>query len=321
MTKTATREREPGLDLGMKDVTPKKEPVKVPEPKPEKVKAAPKTKPSTAVAVHNPKAAAKAKAPVNFLAVIMQAVADPRCDTGKMRELLAMQKEIDAEEARRAFTVAYMALQDDLPTITPDRKIEIRAKDASGERTGRVLQSTPYVTFNAMMRVLKKPLKQHGFTLSYSTEPSADGRLIVTGYLDHVRGHQRVTKFPLPAETSGSKNNVQGWGSAQSYGMRYGTRALLNIISAAPEDADLDGITVEGTAEITNQTADKVIPKKLSIDQTETLVALIKSSGVGLERFLEKYKLKAVIDLDPALLAEATKACNDYREATKQAKK
>lgn len=333
MTKHA-REAEPAL-FAMKDITPKKGPDKKgadkkpepkPEPKPEKkpAKAKAKRPASTAVAKHEPqRAVAKRPAPTSLLQVILDAVADPRCDTGKMRELLAMQKEIDAEEARRAFTVDYMALQDDLPAITADRRIEIRKKDrTTGERTGAVEQSTPYSSFNAIMRVIKKPLKNHGFTLSFSTEPSPDGtRLLVTGYLDHVRGHQRKTVFPLPAETSGSKNNVQGWGSSQSYGMRYGTRALLNVITNAPEDADMDGATVQqvttdqpraGNVKTIAHEAepDRVPdqPKRLTLAQSEALTTLIKNCQVSVEKFCEKYGVDAVIDLNPSFYAEAEKA-------------
>lgn len=288
-------------------------------------KRAPKKKArSTALAVHKPQPPA---APRSFLEVIMQAVADPRCDTGKMRELLAMQKEINDEEARRAFTIDFMALTEDLPIITADRKIEILKKGSDGQRIkGRdpVEQSTPYTSFNKMMDVLKKPLKAHSFSLSYSTEPSADGtRLIVWVYLDHVRGHQRKSAFPLPAEVSGSKNNVQGWGSAQSYGMRYGTRALLNVISRAPEDADTDG-DVDPVKTVDEAETKCVEPTKLSLDQSIALIEKIgkpETGGVGLDRFLEKYGVKAVIDLPPGLYADACKACDDYKAAAARTKK
>ena len=300
MTKTITKDRtaEPALFDA-----PQAEPAKPAKGK----KAA-----TTAVATRDPAtppppAKARAAEPTSLLAVIMNAVSDPRCDTGKMRELLAMQREIDQEEARRAFVIDFMALTSDLPTVSADRSIEIRAKDASGERNGKLLQSTPYATFNAMMRMLKKPLKDHGFSLSYSTEPGADQRLNVTVYLDHVRGHQRKTIFPLPAETSGSKNNVQGWGSAQSYGMRYGTRALLNIITSAPEDADTDGRFIAQTdagpmKEIGGD------HDRLSADDVRTIKEKMKLAKITPEQFCKKYSIKDVGDLPPRLYDEAVSA-------------
>jgi len=296
MTKAAIKEREPTLELGLETPTKKGE---LATTRPPKSKAKPK---STAVATATPGKAFPAPAraePKSLLSVILEAVSDPRCDTGKMRELLAMQREIDQEEARRAFVSDFMALTDDLPSVSADRAIVIRKKDPrTGERTGAIEQSTPYATFNAMMRVLKKPLKTHGFSLSYSTEPGADGRMNVIVYLDHVRGHQRKTIFPLPAETSGSKNNVQGWGSAQSYGMRYGTRALLNIITSAPEDADTDGhfvAQVDGGGDVKELSA----PKKLPAGDVQNIKDKMKAAGITPAQFYQRYSVDNVGDIPP----------------------
>jgi hypothetical protein len=130
-----------------------------------------------------------------------------------MRALLDMQKEIMADQAKRDFNAAFIALQADLShvSIRQDGKIEVRKKDSSGERTGAVQQATPYATFNNIMKAIRPLLVKHGFTLSFATEPMGE-RLLVKGLLEGY-GHERTTAFPLPAETSGSKNNVQGWGS------------------------------------------------------------------------------------------------------------
>lgn len=198
--------------------------------------AKPKTKKSTAVAVHQPQAPVQQK---NVLQIIADVAARPDANPTVMRELLDMQKEIMADQAKRDFAAAFLALQKDLPAIRRDGKIEIRAKDQKGERSGPVQQATPYATFNNIMKTIKPLLFKHGFNLSFSTEPMGE-RLLVKGLLEGY-GHERTTAFPLPAETSGSKNNVQGWGSSMSYGKRYCTIALLNIISEAPEDRDTDG--------------------------------------------------------------------------------
>ena len=52
-----------------------------------------------------------------------------------------------------------------------DRKIEIRAKDGKGERTGAVQQSTPYATFPAIMKAIQPALTKNGLRLSFSTTP------------------------------------------------------------------------------------------------------------------------------------------------------
>jgi hypothetical protein len=213
-----------------------------------------------------------------------------------MRELLDMQKEIMAEQSKRDFNAAFIALQRELPTIRRDGKIEIREKVA-GERVGRVQQATPYATFNAIMGAIKPLLVKHGFALSFETEPMAE-RLLVKGRLEG-HGHERTTAFPLPAETSGSKNNVQGWGSSMSYGKRYCTIALLNIISEAQEDRDTDGNENKPTLKDAKGGGFVEVPDrpKVTEEQAIALRDLIEWCGVGTRKFVEHYGIKTVADL------------------------
>lgn len=253
-------------------------------------------------------------APTNMLAVIARAAADPRVDVAKMQALLGMQKEIEDRDAQKAFTVAFIAMQKKIPSIQRDGKIEIREKDQQGGRTGRVQQSTPYATFNGIMKAVDKPLRDHGFSLTFATEPATDGRIIVRGILEHEQGHSRTTSFPLPAETSGSKNNVQGWGSAMSYGKRYCTIALLNIISHDPKDADTDGH--EGTFKAAKEgslieATDMVL---ISPAQIEELKLVIQSCGVSEEQFLQRYKIDKLSELPADMLEAAKTALRRHKE-------
>jgi hypothetical protein len=256
--------------------------------------------------------------PKSVLAIIADAAANPAINPSIMRELLDMQKEIMAEQSRRDFNAAFIALQADLPPIRRDGKIEIRAKDAKGERTGAVQQATPYATFNNIMKAIKPLLIKHGFALSFSTEPATE-RILVKGLLEG-HGHERTTAFPLPAETSGSKNNVQGWGSSLSYGKRYCTIALLNIISEAPEDRDTDGRVGNfksakggGLAEVPDEVA------TITAAQKETLLEKIHWCGVTLAKFHEHYGIEKTADLPANLFDAAVKACEDFY-SNKQAK-
>lgn len=280
------------------------------EKKPAKTVA--RREPGRAVAVHNPQMPA---APKTMLEVIMAAVADPRCDTTKMQALLDMQKQIEERDAQKAFTRDFIKLQRVLPVINRDGKIEIRAKDNKGERTGNVQQASPYATYPNIMRVCKPLLDDHGFTLASWIEPEPGGaRIVVVSQLDHVEHHSRRSMFPLPAETSGSKNNVQGWGSSQQYGMRYNAIALLNIVTMALADQDTDGhggtfkpSKGGGLAEIVEDA------KLISKDQRDEIVKLLEDARVSEMNFCLKYGIKQVIELPAALFEAAKKALVDYK--------
>jgi hypothetical protein len=250
--------------------------------------------------------------PTNMLAVIARAASNPAVNPDAMRAMLDMQKEIMAEQARLSFIEAFLVLKKSLPVITKDGCISIPGKD---NKKG---QETPYATFEAISEIIDPLLDRHGFILTFATEPSADGsRLLVKGLLDHKSGHQRTTTFPLPAEVSGSKNNVQGWGSTFSYGKRYATIALLNIRSRAKEDRDLNGATPAVTAQ--GASTDDPPSDKLSAEDLLSLKEKIKLCGIGAEKFCAHYKIKDVADLPPALYDKAVDACLAYAAKKKEA--
>lgn len=218
-----------------------------------------------------------------------------------MRALWDLHKEIKAEEARVAFLEDLHAMTRKLPTIDKNGKIVIEAK------AGKRGQSTPYAKYEEIHEVVKPLLDEFRFVMDHTTEPNEDGtRINVVSYLRHTGGHEKRTVFPLPAETSGSKNNVQGWGSSNSYGKRYNTINLLNINSKAPQDADRDGA---------RSPSENDAPKKIDADQVKKISAAIDFCGVGAARFCEKYEIEKIDDLDPLRFNEAMKACQEYAAA------
>ena len=270
-----------------------------------KAVATAKPKTGTALAPHVP------QTPKTFMQVIAEAAADPRCDVAKMQALLDMQAQVEERNATKTFDSAFIALQAELPSIAQDGKIEIRAKE-NGERTGRVQQATPYATFNGIMKVIKPLLTKHGFGLSFETEQTAGGLLLVRGKLTG-HGHERATAFPLPAEASGSKNNVQGWGSSLSYGKRYCTISLLNIVSGAKEDRDTDGHDGEFASTKDGGLAEKpAAPLKASPEQIIKLRDAINLNEVPIQKVLDHYSLAKIEDIEARFVDPAIQSCKDY---------
>jgi hypothetical protein len=271
-----------------------------------------------AVAIHQPQLPA---APRTMLQVLMEAVRDPKCDAQKMMAIIDVQERLEKREAMKEFNTAFIALQAELPSIRRDGKIEIRAKDGKGDRTGAVQQATPYATFNAIMKTIKPLLTQYGFALSFSTSQTPVGLLVVHGLLEG-HGHARTTEFPLPAEASGSKNNVQGWGSSLSYGKRYCTIALLNIVSDAGEDRDTDGHEGNfkpakggGFAEVAEDTA------KVTAEQRDKIADLMIDANITEANFCLKYGIAQIGFLPASLFDAAVKAIADHKAAREKAAK
>jgi hypothetical protein len=252
-------------------------------------KAVPQKKePGKQVAVHQP---APPPAPTSMLAVISQAVMDPRCDVEKMKALLDMQERIETRDSQKAFTVAFNALQAELPIINRDGKIDHSAEGTSGTtKSGRKALQTKYATYPNLNRVVGPLLKKHGFTFSSAMEPEPSGAMVVTSTLEHVGGHSRTTHFRVTADATGGKNNQQGWGSSQQYGMRYNMIALLNIVTEAKEDADNDGFPKDGP---------------ISEAQLKELIKLADDAGADKAKFCAVMGVEALAEIPQSRFAEA----------------
>lgn len=247
--------------------------------------------PSKAVAVHKPAPPAPAAPPSNFLQVIMQASLDPRCDPVKMQALLDMQERLEEREAKKAFTEAFNSLQAELPVITKDGRID--HGDGTTAKGNKKLK-TSFATYPNINRVCGPLMKKYGFTFSTSMETEASGAMVAVSTLEHVGGAARSTRFRLTADATGGKNNQQGWGSSQQYGMRYNMIALLNIVSEAKEDADNDGFPQKEDGPITKQ-------------QLAELEKLAKDGGADKAKFCEVMNVESMAAIPASRFEEAKK--------------
>jgi hypothetical protein len=175
---------------------------------------------------------------------------------------------------------------------------------------GRPVKTLAYEDLAEQVQPL---LVKHGFALSFSTEPAGE-RLLVRGLLEGY-GHERTTAFPLPAETSGSKNNVQGWGSSMSYGKRYCTIALLNIISEAPEDRDTDGEPNRGSLKAAKGGGFVDVPETIPVSeaQVEELKIAMEDARVSETNFCKHFGIQKVADLPADLFSAAKKQLADHK--------
>lgn len=180
-------------------------------------------------------------APVSETAAIIQmierAARDPAVDIDRMERLFQMRERMVAGQAKVAYLAALADLQAEMPTIEKLGTIGKNEKDESGRKTGNQVAMTKYARWEDVVDGISPWLFTHGFSLSFRiAQPTAD-RIAVTAVLGHKGGHSEETAMSLPIDSSGAKNNVQGWGSSVSYGKRYTAFALLNI-SARGEDDD-----------------------------------------------------------------------------------
>lgn len=226
-----------------------------------------------------------------ILSMIERAARDPAVDINKMERLFDMQQQAAARRARMEYDAAFAAMQPLMPEIDKRGKIVIKAKDGD-----KVIQSTPYALWEDTARLIKPILAQFGFGLSFRITQTPD-RITTTAVLAHRDGHREETSFSAPIDSTGSKNNVQGWGSSFSYGKRYSGTALLNITTRGEDD---DGKAAGAAAPISD-------------DQAIEIRDLIEATGTDEAAFCkylgaERLSVLPAKDFDRAMMALKKKA-------------
>ena len=228
-----------------------------------------------------------------------------------MQALREIMKDIRQERREEAFTLDFAAMQKELPEIDKDGKIVIEPKETARNKKKQI---TPYSTFPNIHRICKPIWLRYNFAMWHEVRPGAGGvGIVVHSFLRHKKGFFTTSEFPLVLDTTGSKNNNQGAGSSMSYGKRFNTVGLLNLISFAPADIDLDGNAKEDAASEDEPDA------KITGAQAKELLKAIDENAVEATIFIDKYKITAVHELPARQFDEAMKACKDYGARVKAA--
>lgn len=164
---------------------------------------------------------------------ILAASTDPAVQPEKMQAMANLAIQLQDREMQQQFNRDLNAAIMEMPVITKAGRIVIKDKNS-----GDIVQSTQFAKFEDLDRVVKPIAARHN--LAYNFDCGGDDkRLLVKIILRHRNGYvQESSAMPLALETSGSKNNVQGAGSSNTYGKRY---VLQNAFAIVTEGEDDDG--------------------------------------------------------------------------------
>ncbi len=206
----------------------------------------------------------------SIIEIIARAAADPNVDVSKMSALLDMQERVMAKQAEIEFNEALARLSSVMPRITKDGAV------AYADKNGVSKEAFKFATYENIDKAIRPHLQAEGFSLSFTTaaRQGDGGGIMVTGTLSHKSGHGRSATIPVALDTSGGKNNIQAMGSSFSYGKRYTTTMLLNIVTESEDD---DG--VRGAMEF------------ITAEQVQQVEALITETRTDRDRFLQMWQL------------------------------
>lgn len=169
-------------------------------------------------------------APNSVLAsFIERAARDPEFDVQKFGELLRMQREVEHDQARKAFNRAMAAAQAEmLPIVRDAKNSHLNNKYAKLE------------TIDAAIRPI---YTDHGFSVRYGSAPSPhEGWMRITCTVAHAAGYFEENHLDAPVTTTGSQGGrmaitpVQAIGSTVTYLRRYLLGMVWNTVLADDDD-------------------------------------------------------------------------------------
>lgn len=191
-------------------------------------------------------------------------------DFQSVKEMIALSKELAADQAKRAFDAAIASAKSEIPAV---------AKNAKGHN------NKAYANFAAYAAVVDPVLGKWGLSYRFRTEQT--DRITVTCVLTHKDGHSEENSLSGPPDGSGSKNAIQAIGSTLTYLQRYTLVQALGLSASDDDDGRALGKTEQQIATV-------------SEDQQMQLREMIEVSGADMDRFLKVGSLTRLSDMRAA---------------------
>jgi len=190
-------------------------------------------------------------------------------DIESLKEMMALQKEHDAYQAKKAYTKAMAAFKANPPTIIKDKKVGFKSKKPGAGST-----NYSHATLGNVAKQIGKAMGTHGLSASWPLNQTEKG-ITVTCTITHELGHSESTSLFAGSDNTGNKNSIQAIGSTISYLQRY---TILALTGLATEDQDDDGMA----SSYINQ------------DQIKNITKILKETGSDKKVFLEYLGVESI---------------------------
>jgi hypothetical protein len=176
---------------------------------------------------------------------MMQAMIDKGVtaeNVAAFKELVVLSEHMEDRNAIRQFNAAFAKLQTELPTITAKSVIPNRGK---------------YEKFEDIMAVIKKPLSENGFSISFSQD-FKEGRILEICTLRHDGGHVQTNSFAVRSGKADS--DTQADCKASTTAKRNALCNALNIVIRQDclNNEDDAGIEGDPNAKVTAAQAEEL---------------------------------------------------------------
>lgn len=211
----------------------------------------------------------------------------------QMQGVMALQKEWEAQEARKAYVADMAAFKLDPPVILKTKGVGFTNKD--GTFTGY-----KHATLGATSAAVVPALAKYGFSHNWEIA-KVGGINKVTCKITHRLGHSEATSMEAAADQSGKKNAIQADSSAVAYLERY---TLLAACGLAAEDIPDDDGQGGGNASPTYDPVEALTHWANMVNAALTPEVLADTRAQALAEFELNKNLAGWTALKPVLAAK-----------------
>lgn len=200
--------------------------------------------------------------PMSMLAIAVQR----GDDMDRLQKLMDLQERWEANEARKAYNVAFAAFKSEAVVLVKNKQV------SAGPLSGK-----SYAELHAVVNAITAALSRHGLSAAWKLTKDERDWIEVTCTLKHDGGHFETVSMGGPPDSGGAKNAIQARASTVSYLERYTLKAITGL---AEQDQDDDGghrDQSDGSA--LNQ------PKYLGLPTAQRAKAIRQAAGAALEHF------------------------------------
>lgn len=196
------------------------------------------------------------------------AMIDKFMDSGKpiseLSELLALKKEWEADEARKAFHAAVADFKKNPPVVYKDKK--------------NLQYDSQYTSIGNMVNTVNAAMAPHGLSADWDIDQADPKNIIVTCTLSHAMGHSKSVAMSGAPDTTGEKNTLQQTKSTVTYLKLATFEAVTGVASQEGNlDDDGNGAGRGHTEEDMAKVADFEVSIKEAMDEIE-----LKKAGEGI---------------------------------------
>lgn len=195
-----------------------------------------------------------------------------------IRELKDLAKELAADEAARAFTVAFAAFKGEVVRV--DRNREVTDGPLKGRR---------YAELFSFVNAATPALSKHGLSASWTITKDDKDWIEVTCTLEHALGGKKLVSVGGPLDTGGAKNALQARISTITYLERVTFKAACGLA----EQGDDDDGAAAGAGDVIND------------EDRKTLLKLIDDHKADVTKFCKYFHVASIAMLPASKFAQA----------------